>query len=77
VGERIPDDSDAFGEALVILVQWQGAADEPVAVLDGRTVRISLIFELVAGRPFKDKIPKSMLELLRAYALDVRTNLLG
>jgi hypothetical protein len=65
----IPDEiSDAFGEALVLLVQWQGGADEPVAILDGKTLRISVIFELVAKRGFKDKAPRGMLELLRAYA---------
>jgi hypothetical protein len=65
----IPDDvGDAFGEALVLLVQWKRGADEPVAVLDGRTMRISLIFELVASRAFKDEMPGSMVELLRAYA---------
>jgi hypothetical protein len=65
----IPDDvGDAFGEALVLLVQWKRGADERVAVLDGKTIRIGLIFELVAGRTFKDKVPGSMLELLRAYA---------
>jgi hypothetical protein len=31
----------------------EGGADEPVAVLDGKTIRIGLIFELVAGRTFK------------------------
>jgi hypothetical protein len=56
--------SDAFGEALVLLVQWQGGENEPVAVLDGKTVCISVIFELVVGRAFKDKMPSSMLALL-------------
>jgi hypothetical protein len=65
----IPEEiSDAFGEALVLLIQWQGGEHEPVAVLDGKTLRISLIFELVAGRAFKDKIPASMLALLQAHA---------
>jgi hypothetical protein len=59
---------DAFGEALVLLVQWQGGADEPVAILDGKTMPISMIFELVAGRAFRDEMPPSMLELLRTYA---------
>src|ERR1700733_13182392 len=66
---RIPDDvADAFGEALVLLVQWQGGADEPVAVLDGKTMPISMIFEQVAGRAFRDEAPRSMLELLQTYA---------
>jgi hypothetical protein len=65
----IPADvGDAFGEALVLLVQWQGGADEPVAVLDGKTMPISMIFELVAGRAFRDEVPGSMLELLQTYA---------
>jgi hypothetical protein len=66
---RIPADvADAFGEALVLLVQWQGGVDEPVAVLDGKTMPISMIFELVAGRAFRDEVPRSMLELLQTYA---------
>jgi hypothetical protein len=66
---RIPADvADAFGEALVLLVQWQGGADEPVAILDGRTLKISAIFELVAARAFRDQVPQSMLELVQAYA---------
>jgi|ERR1700722_783687 hypothetical protein len=66
---RIPDElSDAFGEALVLLVQWKGGADEPVAVLDGRTLKISAIFELIASRAFRDEVPRSMLDLLQAYA---------
>jgi hypothetical protein len=60
--------ADAFGEALVLLVQWQGGANEPVAVFDGKTMPISMIFELVAGRAFRDGVPRSMLELLQTYA---------
>ena len=53
----IPDDvADAFGEALVLLVQWEGGADEPVAILDGRILKISAIFELVAARGFRDHV---------------------
>jgi hypothetical protein len=49
----IPDDvTDAFGEALVLLVQWKRGAEEPTAVLDGKTIPIGLIFELVRGRAF-------------------------
>ncbi len=66
---RIPADvADAFGEALVLLVQWEGGADEPAGILDGRTLKISAIFELVAARAFRDHVPPSMLELLHAYA---------
>jgi hypothetical protein len=65
----IPEEiGDAFGVALVLLIQWEGGADEPVAVLDGKTLRINLIFELVARRAFKDKIPASMLALLQTHA---------
>jgi hypothetical protein len=65
----IPDDlSDAFGEALVLLVQWQGGTDEPVAVLDGKPMPISMIFEMVTARAFRDEVPESMLKLLRTYA---------
>jgi hypothetical protein len=65
----IPADvADAFGEALVLLVQWNGGADEPVAILDGRSMKITMIFELVAGRSFRDEVPRSMQELLRTYA---------
>jgi hypothetical protein len=60
--------ADAFGEALVLLVQWEGGADEPVAILDGRSMKIAMIFELVADRAFRDEVPRSMLELLRTYA---------
>jgi hypothetical protein len=53
----IPADlADVFGEALVLLVQWRGGAEEPVVVLDGKAMRISVIFELVAKRAFKDKV---------------------
>ncbi len=65
----IPADvGDAFGEALVLLVQWRGGENEPFAVLDGKTVRVSVIFELVASRAFKDKVPASMQTLLQAHA---------
>jgi hypothetical protein len=37
-------------------------------VLDGKTMSISMIFELVAGRAFRDEVPRSMLELLQTYA---------
>jgi hypothetical protein len=31
-------------------------------------MNITMIFELVAGRAFRDEVPRSMLELLRTYA---------
>ena len=66
---RIPADvAGAFGEALVLLVQWEGGADEPAAILDGRTLKISAIFELVAARAFRDHVSPNMLELLQTYA---------
>jgi hypothetical protein len=66
---HIPADvKDAFGEALILLVQWQGGAEEPVVSLDGKTFRISLVFDLVLGRKFKDQMPPSMVELLVTYA---------
>jgi hypothetical protein len=66
---RIPDDvREAFGEALVLLVQWQGGANEPVVSLDGKTFQISFVFDLVVGRKFTDQMPPSMVELLLTYA---------
>jgi hypothetical protein len=59
---------DAFGEAVVLLVQWQGGVDEPVALLNGKTMPISMIFESVAGQACRDEVPRSMLKLLRTYA---------
>jgi hypothetical protein len=44
------------------------AQEEPDAVLDGKTMRLSVIFELVANRAFKDEVPGSMRELLQTYA---------
>jgi hypothetical protein len=66
---RIPDDvRDTFGEALVLLVQWQGGANEPVVSLDGKTFQISFVFDLVVGRKFTDQMPPSMVKLLLTYA---------
>jgi hypothetical protein len=66
---KIPDlVSDAFGEALILLVQWRGGADEPVVILDGKPIRISLLFDLVVGQKYTDRLPRSMQELLLAYA---------
>jgi hypothetical protein len=64
VERGIPDEiSDAFAEALVLLIQWRGGADEPSAVLDGESLLISPILELFARRAFKDKIRASILAL--------------
>jgi hypothetical protein len=60
--------SDPFGEALVLLVQWRGGQEEPCVLLDGKSLKIGSIFELVARRAFKDEIPESMRKLLQAYA---------
>jgi hypothetical protein len=66
---RIPDDvRDAFDEALILLVQWQGGTNEPVVNLDGKPIRLSLVFDLVIGRKFRDQMPPSMVELLVTYA---------
>jgi hypothetical protein len=66
---RIPDDvRDAFGEALVLLVQWQGGANEPVVSLDGKTFQISFVFDLVVGRKFTGQMPPSIVKLLLTYA---------
>jgi hypothetical protein len=66
---KIPEEiTDAFGEALVLLVQWQGGSDEPVVSLDGKSFRISALFELVAGRKFTERMPASMVRLLLTYA---------
>jgi hypothetical protein len=66
---RIPADiSAAFGEAVILLIQWQGGADEPTATLDGEPVLIGLVFELIIGRKYSGQMPSSMAELLLAYA---------
>jgi hypothetical protein len=68
-GRNIPDEiADAFGEAVVLLVQWQGGADEPVVSLDAKSFQISTVFDLIAGRKFTDRMPRSMVELLLTYA---------
>lgn len=74
---RIPDEiSHAFGEALILLVQWQGGADEPVVSVDGKSVRIGFVFDLVLGRKYVEPIPKSMAKLLLTYAsIDPATQL--
>jgi hypothetical protein len=46
----IPDKAnDAFGEALILLIQWRGGADEPTVMLDGQLLRISMVFSRVAN----------------------------
>jgi hypothetical protein len=51
--------SDPFGEAVVLLVQWRGGPDEPRVLLEGTSSKISLIFELVSRRAFKDETPRA------------------
>jgi hypothetical protein len=66
---HIPDEiSHAFGEALILLVQWQGGADEPVVSIDGQSVRIGFMFDLVISRKYTDQMPVSMVQLLLTSA---------
>jgi hypothetical protein len=66
---RIPDEiSHAFGEALILLVQWQGGTDQPVVSIDGKSVRIGFVFDLVIRRKYTDQMPASMVQLLLTYA---------
>jgi hypothetical protein len=44
------------------------AAQRSPTLSSMETMRISVIFELVANRAFKDEVPGSMLELLQTYA---------
>jgi hypothetical protein len=60
--------SHAFGEAMILLVQWRGGADEPTVMLDGQLLRISLVFGRVANLRCADTLPRGMLDLLLAYA---------
>jgi hypothetical protein len=47
----IPNEaSDAFGEALILLVQCKGGAEEPTVMLDGQFLRMSMVFGRVAIR---------------------------
>jgi hypothetical protein len=57
-----------FGEALILLVQWKGGAEEPTVMLDGQLLRISMIFSRVANLRCADTIPRGMRDLLLAYA---------
>jgi hypothetical protein len=67
--EPIPADaSHVFGEALILLVQWRGGADEPTVTLDGQSLRISVIFNRVANLRYLDALPRGMLDLLLGYA---------
>jgi hypothetical protein len=66
---RIPDSlSHPFGEAAILLIDWQGFAAEPIVTLEGRPVPISLLFNLVADQKFSDRLPASLLRLLLTYA---------
>ena len=65
----IPDDaSHVFGEALILLIQWKGGADEPTVMLDGQVLRISAIFDRVSNLQYRDALPGPMLDLLLTYA---------
>jgi hypothetical protein len=65
----IPNEaSDAFGEALILLVQWKGGAEEPTVMLDGQLLRISMVFRRVANPRYADMLPSGMRDLLLAYA---------
>jgi hypothetical protein len=66
-GKPIPDEAGhVFGEALILLVQWRGGAEEPT--LDGQLLRISTIFGRVANSRYADTLPGGMRDLLLAYA---------
>jgi hypothetical protein len=64
----IPDEiRRAFAEALILLVQWPGGADEPVATIDGKSIRTGFVSDLVINRKHTDQMPYSMVKLLLAY----------
>jgi hypothetical protein len=68
-GKPIPDEeSHVFGEALILLIQWKGGADEPTVLLDGQLLRISVVFSRVANLRCADTLPRGMRDLLLAYA---------
>jgi hypothetical protein len=68
-GKGISDEaSHAFDEALILLFQWKGGAEEPTVMLDGQFLRISMIFSRVANLRSGDTIPRGMHDLLLAYA---------
>jgi hypothetical protein len=71
--DKIPENiSHAFGEALILLIQWPGGADEPAVTLDGKQVPIGFVFDLVVGRKYSGQMPSSMSELLLTYACGER-----
>ena len=54
----IPDEAGhVFGEALILLVEWKGGAEEPTVMLDGQLLRISMAFSRVVifGSPTHEK----------------------
>jgi hypothetical protein len=57
-----------FGEAVILLIDWKGGADEPVATFEGEPIPIGVLFNLVAARKFSDRLPASLLQLLLTYA---------
>jgi hypothetical protein len=65
-GKRLLE-SHVFGEALILLVQWKGGADEPTVLLDGQLLRISVVFSRVANLRCADTLPRGMRDLLLAY----------
>jgi hypothetical protein len=67
--DRMPANvSAAFGEAVILLIQWQGGAEEPTVTLDANPVLIGFVFELVISRKYSGQMPRSMAELLLTYA---------
>jgi hypothetical protein len=71
--DRMPANvSAAFGEAVILLIQWQGGADEPTVTLDANPVLIEFVFELVISRKYSGQMPRSMAELLLTYAREER-----
>jgi hypothetical protein len=60
--------SHAFGEAMILLIQWKGGADEPTVMLGGQLLRISTIFDRITNPKYTDMLPRGMLDLLREYA---------
>jgi hypothetical protein len=72
---RSPEDiSHAFGEALILLIQWRGGADEPAVTLDGERVSIGFVFDLVISREYSAQMPRSMSELLQTHLPVGRTS---
>jgi hypothetical protein len=66
---RIPDSlSHSFGEAAILLIDWKGGAGEPVVTFEGKPIPIGVLFNLVAERKFRDRLPASLLQLLLTYA---------